>query len=327
MAVYKVIQDVEAEDRLLGPLTLKGFIYAGVAVVLAYLNFRLLLAGGPIFIKIPVVVLLSLPMALFAVLALPFGREQPTEVWLLSRVRFMLKPRKRIWNQSGLSNLVTITAPKKSERQLTKNLSENEVQNRLKALASTLDSRGWAVKNADVNLATTDDYLSSGQGDSDRLIDAADLAQDAPVLDVHASDDILDEKNNPTAQKFDQMMKNADASRKKQVQDRVASSHSLKGRAKNDFRFFDEHPDFVPGISHVKHDKKDVLTKDKIAGRVATDKKEAPESEVTAQDRADKLELIQAAKDYKVSTLANLANRKEGQIRQIGPGEMEISLH
>lgn len=326
MAVYKVIQDVEAEDRLLGPLTLKGFIYAGVAAVLAYLNFRLLLAGGPIFVKIPVILLLSFPMALFAVLALPFGREQPTEVWLLSRVRFMLKPRKRIWNQSGLSNLVTITAPKQRERHLTKNLSENEVQNRLQALASTLDSRGWAVKNSDVNLATGSDYLFDSQGGSDRLIGTSSLPQDAPVLDVRASDDILDEKNNPTAQKFDQMMKEADASRKKHVQDKINPSHSLKGRAKNDFRFFDEHPDFVPGINHVEHGKKEVLTEEKIKAATASPR-QTPDAKLTATDRADKLELIQAAKDYKVSTLANLANRKEGQIRQIGPDEMEISLH
>jgi multisubunit Na+/H+ antiporter MnhF subunit len=41
MAVYKVIQDIEAEDKLVGFLTLKTFIYAIIAVVLAYLNFRI----------------------------------------------------------------------------------------------------------------------------------------------------------------------------------------------------------------------------------------------------------------------------------------------
>ncbi|MGH7158305.1 MAG: PrgI family mobile element protein [Candidatus Saccharimonadales bacterium] len=34
MATYKVIQDIEAEDKILGPLTLRQFIYAGVAAIL-----------------------------------------------------------------------------------------------------------------------------------------------------------------------------------------------------------------------------------------------------------------------------------------------------
>ncbi len=38
MAVYKVIQDVEAEDKLVGFLTLKTFIYAIIAGTIAYIN-------------------------------------------------------------------------------------------------------------------------------------------------------------------------------------------------------------------------------------------------------------------------------------------------
>ena len=39
MAVYKVIQDIEAEDKLLGPLTLKQFIFGAVAVGFAFVAF------------------------------------------------------------------------------------------------------------------------------------------------------------------------------------------------------------------------------------------------------------------------------------------------
>lgn len=86
MAVYKVIQDVEAEDKLLGPLTLKSFIYAGITAVLAFISVRLLISGiGPI--KYLFIIIFLPPMILFGVLASPLGREQPTEVWLLSRVR------------------------------------------------------------------------------------------------------------------------------------------------------------------------------------------------------------------------------------------------
>ncbi len=42
MATYKVIQDIEAEDKFVGPLTLKQFIFACITVVLGYLSFLLL---------------------------------------------------------------------------------------------------------------------------------------------------------------------------------------------------------------------------------------------------------------------------------------------
>src|SRR6266436_897108 len=100
MAVYKVIQDVEAEDKLLGPLSFKGFIYAIIAIVCAFINFKLLFLGTPFkWVLMPAFLL---PMLLFGVLASPLGREQPTEVWLLSKIKFFLKPRLRIWNQAGL---------------------------------------------------------------------------------------------------------------------------------------------------------------------------------------------------------------------------------
>src|SRR3989304_7286809 len=135
MAVYKVIQDIEAEDKLLGPLTFKGFVYALIAGLLAFINFRLVVATGLGDFRWGIILILSLPMILFGVLAAPLGRDQPTEIWILSHVRFLLKPRKKIWDQSGISNLVTITAPQKIERQLTKGLSQKEVRSRLKTLA------------------------------------------------------------------------------------------------------------------------------------------------------------------------------------------------
>ena len=78
MAVYKVIQDIEAEDKLLGPLTLKGFIYASITVLLGFINFKLVTAyslGGTRFLFLAVFIW---PMLLFAVLASPLGGEQPT---------------------------------------------------------------------------------------------------------------------------------------------------------------------------------------------------------------------------------------------------------
>jgi hypothetical protein len=214
MATYKVLQDIEAEDKLVGPLSLRQFIYAAIAVVSGFIAFKLVTVN--VFLIAP-----FLPIViLFGVLAAPFGHDQPSEVWLLARVRFFLKPHRRIWNQSGMVNLVTITAPKKIQRNLTKNLTQTEVSSRLKALANTIDSRGWAIKNVNVNLYNQ----SSGSQmsvDSDRLINPLSLPQDVPTYDVSAADDMLDPQSNPTAQHLDQMIVSATQQYHQQIVDKM----------------------------------------------------------------------------------------------------------
>ncbi len=51
MATYKVLQDIEAEDKLLGPLTLKQFIFA--VVTLAFCGLAVLFAQIHIILATP----------------------------------------------------------------------------------------------------------------------------------------------------------------------------------------------------------------------------------------------------------------------------------
>ncbi len=192
MATYKVLQDIEAEDKFLGPLTLKQFIFGAIAIVACYLSFifiskNIWVMAIPLF---PVIVVTGF-------LAFPWGRDQPTETWLLAKIRFMFKPRKRIWDQTGAQELVKITAPPKIQEYFSDNLSQTEVRSRLKALADTIDSRGWAVKNVNVNMYAEPSYSVPGtaQG-SDRLVDVSSLPRVSAVSDVGKSDDIFE---NPRA--------------------------------------------------------------------------------------------------------------------------------
>jgi hypothetical protein len=224
MAVYKVIQDIESEDKIVGFLTLKTFVYALIAGALIYVNIRFLLASilGPL--RFVFVFILFWPMILFAVLAAPLGGEQSTEVWILAHVRFFLKPRIRIWNQSGLLELVTITAPKKIERNLTNNLTQREVRSRLKALATTLDTRGWAVRNVGINLNANPSYLDIVEPESDRLTAGSNLPSSQTQTDINESDDIMDEQNNPTAQHFEALMQEEDEKRKQKVSEMIVNT-------------------------------------------------------------------------------------------------------
>ncbi|MBA3758540.1 PrgI family protein [Candidatus Saccharibacteria bacterium] len=236
MGTYKVIQDIEADDKLLGPLTLRQFIYAIIVIISLFVMFKLLLVH-------PLLVIPFLPHTiLFALLAAPIGKDQSPEIWLLAKIRFFLKPKKRIWNQSGIKELVTITAPKKIEKILTDNLSQTEVRSRLEALASTIDSRGWAVKNVNVNLFAQPAY-ALGQVDSDRLIDPSTMAQDVPDNDIQAMDDILDERNNPKAQAIDQMITASTQDRKQQaIQNMTNPSPTNQQTIPADYWFLNQTP-------------------------------------------------------------------------------------
>lgn len=195
MAQYKILQDIEAEDKLLGPLTLRQFIYAVIVVVLGFLAFKL--ATVQWYLAIPFLP----PLAFFGLLAAPFGRDQSSEVWLLGKIKYFIFPRRRIWSQDGIQTLVTITAPKVEVKQVTKDFDKTEATSRLKALAATMDTRGWAVKNL-----TTPGYQSpyGQQGDSERLLDLQTSPQD-DLVSIKPSEDVLDPTGTPLAQTMSTM--------------------------------------------------------------------------------------------------------------------------
>jgi hypothetical protein len=197
MATYKVIQDIEAEDKLVGPLSFRQFVYFLIAAFFGYLSFISVAKGAP-----AALIVLAPPMLFCLFFAWPWTPDQPTEIWALARLRFWFKARKRVWDQSGVKEFVTVTAPKKIERAYTDGLSQTEVRSRLHALAHTLDSRGWAIKNAYVNSPAQ--MMQPDQ--SDRLISLDSMPQQVSDIDVRASDDILDEVNNPMASQMTTMI-------------------------------------------------------------------------------------------------------------------------
>ncbi|HSX29889.1 MAG TPA: PrgI family protein [Candidatus Saccharimonadales bacterium] len=211
MATYKVIQDVEAEDKLIGPLSPRQFLYAGICAVCMYLTYYTSAKGAGFLavIFLPVIIVTGF-------FAFPWGRDQPTEIWALAKIRFLIKPRRRIWDQSGARQLVTITAPKHVQAIYTNGLSETEVHSRLRALADTIDSRGWAIKNSNINM-DAQTPLTMAEPVSDRLVAPSTLPQTKDDANVSAADDILDEKNNATATRVDGLINAASSAHRKKI--------------------------------------------------------------------------------------------------------------
>lgn len=218
MATYKVIQDIEAEDKLVGPLSLRQFIYAGVAAVALYICF-LSVSRGVSFL-----IVFFLPVALIGgFFGFPWKGEQPTEIWALARLRFMVKPRTRIWNQDGVKDLVTVMAPRNlPSKRPVRNLTQSEVESRLKALADTIDSRGWATRNANYQY-----YANQRQAQSDRLVNAGDLKPEAIPLDAFLpANDILNDES-PVAKNLDALLnKSSQQTRQRVIQEMTQASQA-----------------------------------------------------------------------------------------------------
>lgn len=239
MGTYKVIQDIEAEDKLLGPLSLKQFIFACIALVCFYMSFFVVTKGLAWLATITLP-----PGAFFTVLAVPWSSTQPTEIWLLAKIRFYFKPNKRIWDQTGMKELVTITVPKKIEQNLTDGLTQSEVKSRLNALSSVIDSRGWAVKNVNVNLFSQPSYATVS---SDRLIDPSTIPQEVPSSDVAVTDDMLDEANNPTAQHLGAMLQQTEQKRREQLVAQMQGQAPQPTAAPQDYWFMHQpDPSTIP---------------------------------------------------------------------------------
>ena len=151
MATYKVPQDVEAEDKLLGPFTFRQFIYllvsaGGIAVIFGLFQIFPLLA----IIPIPIVLF-------FLILALPLKKDQPMEVYLASIISFYLKPSIRLWMSGQKESTIKITAPKIIEKPRARNITEEEASTRLSFLSNLVDSEGYSIRG---NSNFNDDFIA-----------------------------------------------------------------------------------------------------------------------------------------------------------------------
>ena len=159
MAQYKVPQDVEADDKLLGPFSFRQFVYLMVAAGLCFVAFLL-------FQVFPLLVIIPIPFIFFlGILALPLKKDQPMETYLSAVVDFYLKPHTRIWMPGQSDTTITITAPKYVEDSRTKDLSQEEASHRLSFLANIVDTEGYAIKETNSNLR--DDVASEAAATKD----------------------------------------------------------------------------------------------------------------------------------------------------------------
>ena len=167
MAQYKVPQDVEADDKLLGPFSFRQFVYLLIAAGL------IAIAVG-LFQLFPLLAIIPVPMILFfGALALPLKKDQPMETYLAALVSYFLKPHTRVWTSGQRESTIIITAPKIIEESRVRDITEEEATRRLSFLADVVDTEGYAIKGTNsmrddlvAEANTVNDMFETGHFDS-----------------------------------------------------------------------------------------------------------------------------------------------------------------
>ena len=176
MAQYKVPQDVEADDKLIGPFSFRQFVYlliAGGLIALAVGLFQIF----PLLAIIPVP-----PVLLMLVLALPLKKDQPMETYLAALVSYYIKPRKRTWVPGQRESTILITAPKIVEETKKRDLSEEEATHRLSFLADIVDTEGQSIKGVN-NSVMRDDLAAEANMATDMFDNYRSEALNKAIVD------------------------------------------------------------------------------------------------------------------------------------------------
>lgn len=173
MAVYKVPQDVEADDKLLGPFSFRQFIYLAIAAAGG------VVAWGLSKIFLPLAIIPAPIVITFIILALPLRKDQPMEIYAAAILSFLIKPRKRLWQPDGVVTLIEVSLPEVKEFR-GKGLTQDETSERLNYLSQLVDTQGWAVR---------------GLSNAPAVLDNPQLSDDIMTETQTPEEDVLDENN------------------------------------------------------------------------------------------------------------------------------------
>ena len=210
MAQYKVPQDVEADDKLIGPFSFRQFVY-------------ILIAGGLIALAIglfqifPLLAIIPVPFILFfGALALPLRKDQPMETYLAAMVSYYLKPHNRKWTPGQRESTIQITAPKVVEESRVRDITGEEATHRLSFLADIVDTGGYAIKGASTSPmredlvaeanATSDIFENSRFDNLELAIEKGESARHSEVVQgmknaIDRNDTLKSQEGTPLIQK------------------------------------------------------------------------------------------------------------------------------
>ena len=135
---FKVPQDVQREDTIIGPITLKQLIILGIGGGITYAIYTTLSALYFMEIWLPPIIVTSGLTAAFAFLKI---NNLPFHLYLLTLVEYVILPKKRIWTKGGGDPFISpfsrvVTKKKKTPIEKVKKMRD------LEELTGVLDTYG-----------------------------------------------------------------------------------------------------------------------------------------------------------------------------------------
>jgi len=301
MSEYKVPQDVEADDKLIGPFSFRQFVYLIIVAMAGAIAWGLAQLFVPLaIIPLPIIIF-------FGAIALPLRKDQPMEIFMAAMVSFYIRPRSRKWDPDGIESLIEITVPKTNDIDRTKDITQSEAQKRFSYLAEVVDSQGWSVRGT-VSPTPSDSAVSA-----DVLMDAQS-AEDILADDTYAAQTLnkkLDQSDEQRRQEITQMMNDKTAAAAASV-DYFEGPEPILVASTEDVDTsqidFNPYPDEIQqaNIMPIHHENQPVFTTPIIS---------VPEPAPTTSEKVPSADIINLANnnDLSIATIAKQANRINGR--------------
>ncbi len=139
---FKVPQDVQREDKIIGPLTLKQMGILGIGGGIAYGIYVSLATTYFIEIWLPPVAIVSIITLAFAFLKV---HSLPFYIFLMNFIEFHLLAKKRVWIQ-GTGRPFISSFNKEKDKTVEKPKEKKKIQEKsLKELTEILDTHGKPI--------------------------------------------------------------------------------------------------------------------------------------------------------------------------------------
>lgn len=139
-ASYKIPQNVDLEDKIFGPLTLKQFFVALGAGLATFISFSALNPlSPPLFFVVAFFIWVTAVAFIFV-----RPNDQPFSKFAYSFINFLMKPQRRVWKRIPSLGEITLTDSGPAPVVAPSAPDPEEVRSRLQQLAHIVDTRGWS---------------------------------------------------------------------------------------------------------------------------------------------------------------------------------------
>lgn len=133
---FKVPQNIDLEDKIVGPLTLIQFLYVLAGAIIVYTLFQTLFISSPALFW-----LLSIPIALVSTgLAFVKIQDQPLAHFIVAGIAYLTSPKVRLWLREGEHEPV-LAAAVKTKKAEALDYRKHIEKSQLEQLAYSLDTQ------------------------------------------------------------------------------------------------------------------------------------------------------------------------------------------